>query len=92
MPKHQEYRGKRRNRRTTVDVPLVPLHTCSNCGKQAYMSRSDAKLWAKRLHQGKKVRYYLCRGRNTESYWHVTTEGALETAAYKDYEWDGEPA
>lgn len=89
MPKHQEYRGNRRNRRTVVDGPLVPMHTCSSCGKQAYQSRKDAQVMAKRMHQGQRVRFYTCRGRNTSENWHVTTMDAWATMRYKDYEASG---
>lgn len=89
MPKHTEYKGKRRNRRTTVDSPLVPVHTCEHCGKQAYVSRADARFRTKRLHQGKKPRLYECSDGNRQAYWHVTTAGSHVTAAWKDYETSG---
>lgn len=95
MPKHQEYRGNRRNRRATVDSPLVPMHTCPGCGKQAFTSRKDAKAWAKRVHQGQQTREHQCRNQNEALLgndtmpWHVTTMGSLATAAYKDWEASG---
>lgn len=89
MPKHQEYRGNRRNRRTTVDSPIVPMHTCSGCGKQAYLTRKDAKFMGRKMHQTQKIRLYQCRGRNTNDNWHVTTMGAWATMRYKDYEANG---
>jgi hypothetical protein len=83
MAKRQEYRG-RDKKRVVIDTPILPVHTCT-CGKLAYTSKKDAKQGARTRHQGKRVRYYVCR-ESEETYWHVTTAGALATEAYKDYE------
>jgi hypothetical protein len=90
MAKHQEYRGRNRNKRTTVDSPLVPTHTCPVCGKQAYVSKAHAKEWTKKIHQGQKMRYYRCRDERTEGLWHATSMGAWATMRYKDWEANGQ--
>ena len=90
MPKHQEYRGNRRQRRTVVDSPMVPMHTCPSCGKQAYQTRKDAKYMGKKMHQGQKIRLHKCRNGNTKENWHVTTMGAWATMRYKDYAASGQ--
>jgi hypothetical protein len=69
------------------------MHTCPYCGKQAYVTRKDAKYMAKRMHQGQTTRLHQCRdereARNTSEHWHVTTMGAWATMRYKDYEASG---
>ena len=72
-----------------MDRPMVPMHTCPSCGKQAYQTRKDAKYMGKKMHQGQKIRLYQCRSRNTKENWHVTTMGAWATMRYKDWEANG---
>ena len=82
MPKYQEFKGKKR-RRKTVDKPIVAVQTCV-CGKVAYRSRKDAKTRGRKLHQGQGIREYVCR--QDDRWWHVTTMGAAATERYRDYE------
>lgn len=58
----------------------ISLGTCPDCGKQCYKSREQARRAARVIFPGRQTREYPCG-----EWWHVTTQSAARTTAWKDY-------
>jgi hypothetical protein len=61
--------------------------TCTDCGKQIYVTRKEAKHAADVLHPGATMRVYTCPlSAMNPPPWHFTKMGALRTESWKNYE------
>ena len=60
--------NKRNHGRGSSQPGKIPRSTCDSCGKQAFVSKSDARSYSKTVHPGDKFSFYPCQGIPTN--WH----------------------
>jgi ribosomal protein L37E len=58
--------------------------TCPACGKRAFTSKQTAKMAARSLFPGKRMRFYKCPDPDI-MWWHMTSQNARRTAVMREF-------